>query len=60
MAVAGISIVAALVVGLLATWANAGLVGGLGVLVAAVLLVFRDPPPPNTGSKNPAGLNFGN
>ncbi len=60
MAVAGISLVAALAVAFFDTWANAGLVGGLGILIAAVLLVFRDPPPPNKGSKNPAGLNFGN
>lgn len=39
---------------------------GTGAAVAAAILVvggmvvvFRDPPPPNPGSGDPAGMNFG-
>ncbi len=35
-----------------------GVMGGL-VLAGVAWGVFRDPPPPNTGSGDPAGLNFG-
>ena len=35
-----------------------GAAGGV-VFVSALYLVFRNPPPPNAGSGDPAGLNFG-
>ena len=34
-------------------------VGGGSLLLLWIFLFFRDPPPPNTDSGDPAGLNFG-
>ena len=30
-----------------------------GVVLAGIIMVFRDPPPPDTSGKDPGAINFG-
>ena len=52
--------------GCLAVWASLSVGGGAAAAIAGATAfaagawyIFSDPPPPDEGDKNPAGLNFG-
>ncbi|MFT7580069.1 MAG: hypothetical protein ACI9MR_001736 [Myxococcota bacterium] len=60
----GVVIAVALALGVLVwqTTDNLGTGGAVALGVAvlgAMVVVFRDPPPPNTGGDDPAAMNFG-
>ena len=33
--------------------------GGAGIIFAALIILFRDPPPPDKSGKDPGAINFG-
>ena len=60
VAIAVGSCIAGVVTAFAVDWHAGSVVGGIGLLVAIGWDVFKNPPPPKAGPKNPAGLNFGN
>jgi hypothetical protein len=58
--IAAVSLVAGVVTFLVTEDLHTSSIVGIGGCVAALALVgFTDPPPPKTGSGDPAGMNFG-